>query len=116
MTDVNAKGGTSRDQKALPKDRAVAGMRWEGVPPVALFKDNTAAFVHDLAPDSLSNVSGDDNYVRVQILTPVGALDRATQLAVVKELTNIAAAAAGAPALPEQTWALVADRPNGESG
>src|SRR5258707_10461974 len=44
--------------------------------------------IHDLAPDALSNVTGDSNYVRVQILTPVGVLDRAKQLGVVRIWTR----------------------------
>ncbi|HEX9496336.1 MAG TPA: hypothetical protein VGA38_11315 [Candidatus Limnocylindria bacterium] len=116
MIDVYAKEGTFRDRKALAKDLASAVMRWEGVPPIALFKDNTAAFIHDLAPDALSNVSGDDNYVRVQILTPVGVLDRAKQLGVVKELTDIVAAAAGDATLTERTWVLIAESPEGGWG
>jgi len=66
-------------------------------PPLALFRNNTAAFVHELPADSLSNVAGDSNYVRVQVLTPAGVLDRAKQLGVVEELTSIVAAAAGDP-------------------
>lgn len=54
-------------------------MRWEQVPPIALFEHNTAAFVHDLEADALSNVAGDSDYVRVQVLTPAGVLDRATR-------------------------------------
>jgi hypothetical protein len=27
-------------------------MRWEGVPAIALFIDNTAAFVHEMDPDA----------------------------------------------------------------
>jgi hypothetical protein len=36
---------------------------------------------------------GETNYVRVQVLTPVGVLDRDKQLGVVNELTEIVAAA-----------------------
>lgn len=54
-----------------------------------------AAFVHDLPVDSISNVDGDSNYVRVQVLTNAGALDRDKQLAVVRQLTDIIATAAG---------------------
>src|SRR5439155_1247236 len=73
MIDVYAAEGTFKDRKALAVKLAAAVMRWEGVPEIALFKENTAAFIHVLAPDALSNVSGDSNYVRVQILTPGGA-------------------------------------------
>ena len=63
-------------------------MRWEQVPEIPLFLDNTAAFIHDLPADAISNAAGDSNYVRVQVLTPVGVLDRDKQLGVVKELTE----------------------------
>ena len=99
MIDVYAADGTFDDKHALAKDLAAAVMRWEQVPNLALFRNNTAAFIHELPADSLSNVVGDTNYVRVQVLTPVGVLDRNKQLGVVKELTDIVAAAAGDPTL-----------------
>src|ERR1700694_2743219 len=99
MIDVYAAAETFKDKHTLDKDLAAAGMRWEKVPDLALFRNNPAAFVHDLPADSLSNVSGDSNYVRVQVLTPVGVLDRDKQLGVVSELTAIVAAAAGDPKL-----------------
>jgi len=49
MIDVYAKEGTFRDRKTLAKNLAAAVMRWEKVPELALFKDNTAAFVHEPA-------------------------------------------------------------------
>src|ERR1700675_3347991 len=116
MIDVYATEGTFKDRKALAMDLASAVMRWEGVPEIALFKENTAAFIHDLAPDAVSNVAGDSNYVRVQILTPVGVLDRDKQLGVVKDLTDIVAAAAGDPSLRERTWVLLSESPEGGWG
>ena len=116
MIDVYAAEGTFSDRKTLAKDLAAAVMRWEGVPEISLLKDNTAAFVHDLPPDAVSNVSGDSNYVRVQILTPVGVLDRPKQLGVVRELTDIVAAAAGDPTLTERTWVLISESPEGGWG
>jgi phenylpyruvate tautomerase PptA (4-oxalocrotonate tautomerase family) len=116
MIDVYAAEGTFRDRKALAKDLAAAVMRWEAVPQISLFKDNTAAFIHDLPPDSLANASGDSNYVRVQVLTPVGVLDRDKKLGVVKELTDIVSAAAGDPTLTERTWVAVVESPDGGWG
>src|SRR2546429_3286887 len=116
MIDVYAAQGTFRDRKTLAKDLAAAVMRWEAVPPIALFKDNTAAFVHELPADALSNVSGDGNYVRVQVLTPVGVLNREKQLGVVKELTDIVAAAAGDASLRDRTWVLLSESPEGGWG
>lgn len=116
MIDVYAKEGTFRDRKTLAKDLAAAVMRWEKVPEISLFKNNTAAFIHDLPADSLSNVSGDNTYVRVQVLTPIGTLDRDKQLGVVRDLTDIVAAAAGDATLTERTWVLLTESPEGGWG
>jgi phenylpyruvate tautomerase PptA (4-oxalocrotonate tautomerase family) len=116
MIDVYATEGTFRDRKALAKNLAAAVMRWEKVPDLALFRDNTAAFIHDMPADASSNVAGDSNYVRVQVLTPVGVLDRDKQLGVVRELTDIVAAAAGDPTLRERTWVLITESPEGGWG
>src|SRR5580658_9692500 len=109
MIDVYAAAGTFRDKHTLAKDIANAVMRWEKVPPIALFKNNTAAFIHELPKDSISNAAGESNYVRVQVLTPVGVLDREKQLGVVKELTEIVASAAADPGLSERTWVLISE-------
>ncbi len=116
MIDVFAVAGTFGDKRKLAKDLASAVMRWEKVPDISLFRDNTAAFVHDLAEDALSNVSGDNSYVRVQILTPAGVLDREKKLGVTKELTDIVAAAAGDPAVVGRTWVVITEAPDGGWG
>ena len=116
MIDVYSAGGTFSDKHRLAKDLAAAVMRWEQVPPISLFMNNTATFVHDLPADSLSNVAGDSNYVRVQVLTPIGVLDRDKQLGVVRELTDIVAAVAGDPTLTERTWVLITESPEGGWG
>jgi phenylpyruvate tautomerase PptA (4-oxalocrotonate tautomerase family) len=116
MIDVYAAEGTFADKHALAQNLAGAVMRWEGVPDLALFRDNTAAFVHDLAADSVANVAGESNYVRVQVLTPAGVLDRDKQLGVVSELTEIVAAAGGDPGLAERTWVLLTESPEGGWG
>ena len=116
MIDVYSGDGTFADKHALARDLAAAVMRWEKVPELPLFRKNTAAFVHDLPADSLSNVDGDGNYVRVQVLTPAGVLDRDKQLGVVRELTDIVAAAAGDPTLAERTWVLLTESPEGGWG
>ena len=74
-----------------------------------MFRQNTAAFVHDLPSDALANVDGDHRYVRVQVLTNDGALDREKQLEVVRRLTEIVAAAAGDPSLAQRTWVLLTE-------
>ena len=116
MIDVYAVDGTFGDKHALARDLAAAVMRWEQVPNISLFRNNTAAFIHDLPADSLSNVAGDSNYVRVQVLTPIGVLDRNKQLGVVKELTDIVATAGGDPTLTNRTWVLITESPEGGWG
>jgi phenylpyruvate tautomerase PptA (4-oxalocrotonate tautomerase family) len=116
MIDVYAAAGTFQNRHELAKDLAAAVMRWEQVPPLALFEKNTAAFIHDLPEDSISNVAGDSNYVRVQVLTPAGVLDRDKQLGVVKELTDLVTAAAGDPAVAQRTWVLLTESPEGGWG
>jgi phenylpyruvate tautomerase PptA (4-oxalocrotonate tautomerase family) len=116
MIDVYAVNGTFADKHDLAQQLAAAVMKWEQVPPLALFKNNTAAFIHDLPADSLSNVNGDSNYVRVQVLTPVGVLNRDKQLGVVRELTDIIAAQARDASLTERTWVLLTESPEGGWG
>jgi phenylpyruvate tautomerase PptA (4-oxalocrotonate tautomerase family) len=52
----------------------------------------------------------------MQVLTPVGVPDRAKQLGVVKELTDIIANAAGDPTLTDRTWVLITESPEGGWG
>jgi phenylpyruvate tautomerase PptA (4-oxalocrotonate tautomerase family) len=116
MIDVYSATGTFVDKHRLAHDLARAVMRWEAVPEIPLFSDNTAAFIHDLAADAISTASGRSDYVRVQILTPAGVLDRDKQLGVVKELTEIVAQAADDPTLVQRTWVLLTESPEGGWG
>jgi phenylpyruvate tautomerase PptA (4-oxalocrotonate tautomerase family) len=116
MIDVYAAAGTFADTHRLAVSLATAVMTIEQVPDIPMFRQNTAAFVHELPADALSNVDGDSGYVRIQVLTNAGALDRGKQLAVVERLTAIAADAAGDPALADRTWVLLTEAPDGGWG
>jgi phenylpyruvate tautomerase PptA (4-oxalocrotonate tautomerase family) len=116
MIDVYAVTGTFGDKHQLAVDLATTLMTIEEVPVIPMFRQNTAAFVHELDADSLANVDGDNTYVRVQVLTNSGALDRRKQLAVVAELTRIVAEAAGDPGLRSRTWVLLTEAPDGGWG
>jgi phenylpyruvate tautomerase PptA (4-oxalocrotonate tautomerase family) len=116
MIDVYAAAGTFADKHQLAVDLATAVMTVEEVPDIPMFRKNTAAFIHDLPADSLANVDGDTNYVRVQVLTNSGALGRQKQLAVVRQLTDIIAAAAGDVTFNERTWVLLTEAPDGGWG
>src|SRR6476620_4824123 len=116
MIDVYAATGTFSDTAQLARDLAAAVMTVEGVPNIPMFRKNTAAFVHDLPATALANADGDSTYVRVQVLTNAGALDREKQIAVVRTLTDLVAAAAGDPSLTERTWVLLTEAPEGGWG
>jgi phenylpyruvate tautomerase PptA (4-oxalocrotonate tautomerase family) len=116
MIDVYATAGTFTDKHQLAIDLATAVMTIEQVPDIPMFRQNTAAFIHDLPAGDLANVDGESNYVRIQVLTNAGALDRAKQLAVVERLTDIAVKAAGDPALANRTWVLLTEAPDGGWG
>jgi phenylpyruvate tautomerase PptA (4-oxalocrotonate tautomerase family) len=116
MIDVYATRGTFADPKALARDLAATLMKIEQVPDIPMFRKNTAGFVHELPEGSLSNVDGDGNYVRVQVLTNSGALNRDKQLAVVRQFTDLVASAAGDPSLTERTWVLLTEAVEGGWG
>lgn len=113
MIDVYARPGTFADPVALATRLAATLMEVEQVPPINLFRKNTAAFVHDC---TLANVDGDDDRVRVQVLTNAGALDRAKQLEAVSRLTSVVAEAAGDPSLTQRTWVLLTETYDGAWG
>ena len=116
MIDVYATRGTIKDPKSLARELATTLMKIEKVPDIPMFRQNTAGFVHDLPNGTLSNVDGDGNYVRVQVLTNAGALDRDKQLAVVRQFTDLVAAAAGDPSLTGRTWVLLTEAVEGGWG
>ena len=116
MIDVYATAGTFADKHQLAIDLATTVMTIEAVPNIPMFRQNTAAFIHDLAADELSNVDGESNYVRVQVLTNAGALDRDKQLAVVTQFTDLIARAAGDDGVSKRTWVLLTEAAPGGWG
>jgi phenylpyruvate tautomerase PptA (4-oxalocrotonate tautomerase family) len=116
MIDVYATIGTFGDTKKLATELATTLMRIEGVPDIPMFRQNTAAFIHETLPASASNVDGDNNHVRVQVLTNAGALNREQQLAVVAEFTTLIVTAASDDTLKERTWVLLTEAVDGGWG
>ena len=114
MIDVYAQPNTFAQPHELAQNLAATLMEIEGVPAIPMFRNNTAAFVH--APTAISNVVGEGNYVRVQVLTNAGALNRDQQLAVVAKFTEIVAAAAGDEGLKDRTWVLLTEAYDGGWG
>lgn len=107
--------GTDRQ---LAEELTRALLRAEGVTsPTALHLDNTAVYVHRLQPSSVHTAATDlARTVRVQVLTPPAALDRAGQQQLVAEVTRIVAEVAGDPTQAERTWVLLTEAAEGGWG
>ena len=116
MIDIYAKQGTFADRHGLATEAAATVMRVEGVPEIPMFRENTAAFVHEMPADAISDVAGGSDHVRVQVLTNSGALDRDKQIAIVERLTALIAEAAGDPTLARRTWVLLTEATPGGWG
>jgi phenylpyruvate tautomerase PptA (4-oxalocrotonate tautomerase family) len=116
MIDVYAASGTFGNPHQLAADLARTLMTIEGVPDIPMFRQNTAGFVHEMDGPAIANVDGDSGYVRVQVLTNAGALDRDKQLAVVSQFTELVAVAAEDPTLSDRTWVLLTEAVEGGWG
>jgi phenylpyruvate tautomerase PptA (4-oxalocrotonate tautomerase family) len=116
MIDIYATAGTFADIKKLSTDAATLVKSVEQVPDIPMFRQNTAAFVHEMPATAISNVAGDSSYVRVQVLTNAGALDRDKQIALVAQMTDLVAAAANDPELKTRTWVLLTEAAPGGWG
>jgi phenylpyruvate tautomerase PptA (4-oxalocrotonate tautomerase family) len=116
MIDVYATAGTFPAPHELASELARTLMVIEGVPDIPMFRQNTAAFIHDLPDGSLSNVDGDSSYVRVQVLTNAGALDREKQLAVVGQFTDLVAKASAEQLHTDRVWVLLTEAVDGGWG
>src|SRR5580658_4615926 len=116
MIDIYAVAGTFADPKRLSTDAAALVKSVEQVPDIPMFRLNTAAFVHEMSPYAISNVEGESNYVRVQVLTNAGALNRDKQLMLVAKLTDLIAEAAADQTLKTRTWVLLTEAAPGGWG
>jgi phenylpyruvate tautomerase PptA (4-oxalocrotonate tautomerase family) len=104
------------DKHGLAQRAAATLMSIEEVPNIPMFRENTAAFVHELTADAISDVDGRSDHVRVQVLTNLGALNRDKQQAVVAALTEVISGAAGNPPPPERIWVLLTEAVDGGWG
>ena len=107
--------GTERN---LAEELTGALLRAEGVAtPSQLHLDNTAAYVHRLPATAVHTArTASARTVRVQVLTPPGALNRAAQKLLVAEVTEIVAKISGDPSQAARTWVLLTEAPDGGWG
>jgi phenylpyruvate tautomerase PptA (4-oxalocrotonate tautomerase family) len=116
MIDLYAPDGLFADPHDLARRLALTVKEVEQVPDLALFRDNTAGFVHLMPAGHLSDAAGSGDHVRVDVLTNAGALDRPKQIAAVERLTALVAEAAGDPSLAARTWVLLREAVEGGWG
>jgi phenylpyruvate tautomerase PptA (4-oxalocrotonate tautomerase family) len=93
-------------------------LRAEGVTkPSAAHLANTAAYIHRLDPKAVHTAgTRAARTVRVQVLTPPGALNRAGQQSLVAEVTQIVTKIAGDPTQGARTWVLLTEAAEGGWG
>jgi hypothetical protein len=116
MIDVYATEGTFADPHQLAADPgpdANDHRRCPRHPQVP--QEHGRAYPRD-GRSAISNVDGHSGYVRVQVLTNAGALDRDKQLAVVSQFRQLVTTAAADPSLSERTWVLLTEAIDGGWG
>jgi len=107
--------GTDRQ---LAEELTSALLRAKGVTtPSAAHLANTAAYIHRLDPRAVHTAgTRAARTVRIQVLTPPGALNRAGQKSLVAEATEIVARIAGNPTQGARTWVLLTEAAEGGWG
>jgi phenylpyruvate tautomerase PptA (4-oxalocrotonate tautomerase family) len=104
--------------RQLAEELTAALLRAEGViTPAAVHLANTAAYIHRMDPRTVHTVAADSaRTVRVQAITPPGALNRDGQKSLVAEATQIIAKIAGDPTQGARTWVLLTEAAEGGWG
>lgn len=120
MIDVYARSDLfppGSDRK-LAEELTTAVLRAEGVAhPGPFHTNNTAAYIHRMDPATVHTAATDQaRTVRVQVITPPGALNRAAQRQLTQEATEIVARIAGDPTLAQRTWVLLSEAAEGGWG
>jgi phenylpyruvate tautomerase PptA (4-oxalocrotonate tautomerase family) len=102
----------------LGHELTMAVLRAEGVAtPGPFHLNNTAAFIHRMDPHAVHTAASDSaRAVRVQVITPPGALNREGQKRLVKEVTEAVAKISGDPTQAGRTWVILTEAAEGGWG
>jgi phenylpyruvate tautomerase PptA (4-oxalocrotonate tautomerase family) len=108
----------SNSDRRLGEQLTLAILKAEGVTSPAPFHlDNTAAFIHRMDPSALqATARANARAVRVQIITPPGALTRNGQKQLVDDVTRIVADICGDSSQTQRTWVLLTEAAEGGWG
>lgn len=95
-----------------------AVIRAEGVTnPGPYTLNNTAAYIHRMDPAAVQTAATDHaRTVRVQVITPPGALSREGQKQLVRDITDIVTKISGDNTLSSRTWVLLSEAAEGGWG
>ncbi len=104
--------------RALGEQLTRAVLRAEGVAnPGPFHADNTAAYIHRLPASAVQTAAtAQARTVRVQVVTPPGALSRDGQRQLVKEAGEIVATIAADPSQAARTWVILTEAAEGGWG
>jgi hypothetical protein len=104
--------------RQLGERLALAVLRAEGVTmPTSLHLNHTAVFIHRMPSSAIHTAAtGSARAIRVQVLTPPSAIDRAGQKRLVAEATGIVADLVGDPSQAPLTWVLLAEAAEAAEG
>jgi phenylpyruvate tautomerase PptA (4-oxalocrotonate tautomerase family) len=104
--------------REIAAELTAALLKAEGVAkPGPTHTNNTAAYIHRLPPSAVHTAAeGNARTVRVQVLTPPGALSREGQKQLVADVTQIVARIAGDPTQEARTWVLLTEAAEGGWG
>ena len=93
----------------------MAVLRAEGVKtPGPFHLNNTAAFIHRMEPAAVHTAATESaRVVRVQVITPPGALARDGQKQLVKEVTEIITRVSGDLSQSGRTWVILSEAAGG---
>lgn len=120
MIDVYAAANLfpAGSDRQLGEELTLAVLRAEGVAtPGPVHLHNTAAYLHRMDPAAVQTAAtAAARTVRVQVITPPGALSREGQKQLVREATEIVARIAGDPTQAGRTWVLLTEAAEGGWG
>ena len=104
--------------RALGERLTLAVLRAEGVPtPGPFHANNTAAYIHRLPASAVQTAAtAQARSVRIQVITPPGALGREGQKQLVKEATEIVVDLTGDATQAGRTWVILTEAAEGGWG
>src|SRR6476620_11597753 len=107
--------GTDRQ---LAEELSAALLRAEGVvTPGPTHLENTGIYIHRMDPSTVHTAgTSSARTVRIQVITPPGALNREGQKQLVKEATEIVTKISGDPSQAARTWVLLTEAAEGGWG